>query len=123
MIKVLVVEDNEIIRRAMVDELLLDKFSVAEAMDGEEALAKIISKKPDIVILDIMLPKMNGLEVFKKIRGNPLIAETKVVVFTNIDADDKMIEELSSLNPCFYLNKARLRLEELPEKIKACFSS
>ena len=119
----LVVEDNETIRRSIKDELLLDGFSVSEASDGEAALAKIISDKPDIVILDIMLPKMNGLEVFKKIRGNPLIAETKVVVFTNIDADDKMIEELSSLNPCFYLNKARLRLEELPEKIKACFSS
>ncbi len=121
MIKVLVVEDKEIIRKAIVDELRLDKFSVSEAKDGEEALAKVISEKPDMVILDIVLPKMNGVDVFKKIRGNPLIADTKVVIFTNIEADDTTIKEISSLNPCFYLNKSTLRLEELPEKINACF--
>ena len=121
MIKVLVVEDKEIIRRAIVDELVLDKFGVSEAADGEVALAKVISERPDIVILDIILPKMNGLDVFKKIRSNPKIADTKVVMLTNIEADDKMIKEIVSLNPCFYLNKASFHLGELPDKIKACF--
>ncbi len=121
MIKVLVVEDKELIRKAVVVELKLENFSVSEAVDGEEALAKIVSEKPDLVILDIILPKMSGIDVFKKIRSNPLIAETKVVVFTNLEADEKMIKEISSLNPCFYLNKSGLRLEELPDKIKACF--
>ena len=120
-IKVLVVEDDEAIRRAIVDELRLDKFSVSEAEDGEEALSKVVSFKPDLIILDVILPKVNGLEVLKKIRSNPLFAETKVVVFTNIDADDKIIEEISSLNPCFFFNKAGLNLSELPDKIRACF--
>ena len=123
MIKVLVVEDKEIIRRAIVDELVLDKFGVSEAADGEEALAKVISEKPDIIILDILLPKMNGLDVFKKIRSNPKIADTKVVMLTNIEADDKMIKEIVSLNPCFYLNKASLSLSELPDRINACFNN
>ena len=121
MIKVLVVEDDEAIRRAIVDELRLDKFSVSEAADGEEALAKVASFKPDLIILDVILPKVNGLEVLKKIRSNPLFAETKVVVFTDIDADDKIIEEISSLNPSFYFNKSGLNLNDLPDKIRACF--
>src|SRR3989344_7322778 len=121
MIKVLVVEDNETIRRSIKDELLLDGFSVSEASDGEAALAKIISDKPDIVILDIILPKISGVDVFKKIRSIAGITETKVVIFTNLEADEKMIKEISSLNQCFYLNKSNFHLEDLPAQIEACF--
>jgi DNA-binding response OmpR family regulator len=101
MIKVLIIEDNEAIRKALAEELRLDKFSVSESGDGEDGLRKVISDKPSIVILDINLPKMNGIEVLKKIRGNPEVADTKVMLFTDLEPNDKMIEEVASLNPCF----------------------
>lgn len=123
MIKVLIVEDNEAIRIAMVDELIMEKFSVSQAVDGEEAFNKIISIKPDLVILDVSLPKMNGIDVLKKIRATPLVANTKVILFTNLEPDDKMIEDIAYLKPSFYLTKSNISFGELPEKIRETVNS
>jgi DNA-binding response OmpR family regulator len=123
MIKVLVVEDNESIRKSIAKELELEKFSVFEAVDGEEAVTKTISEKPDVILLDIILPKISGLEALKKIRANASVANTKVIVFTNLDADEKMISEITALNPSFYINKGNLHLKDLPQKIRECVES
>jgi CheY-like chemotaxis protein len=63
---------------------------------------------------------MSGLEVLKGIRNTPIISRTKVIIFTNLDANPKLLSEVSALNPCFFINKENLRLEDLSGKIHEC---
>jgi len=70
-VKILVVDDEGIIRELMTYVLKKKGFITETARDGKEALDKIALDRPDIVILDIVMPGMNGLEVYKRIRENP----------------------------------------------------
>ena len=70
-VKILVVDDEGIIRELMTYVLKKQGFITETARDGKEALDKIALDRPDIVILDIVMPGMNGLEVYKRIRENP----------------------------------------------------
>ncbi|MFA6404415.1 MAG: response regulator [Candidatus Paceibacterota bacterium] len=123
MYKILIVEDNEAIRKSIAGELSLENFSVTESADGEDALKKIVTEKPDLIILDIILPKLSGLDVLKKVRNDPKTKSIKVIIFTNLDADEKMLAQISELKPNFYINKGNLHLQDLPEKIRECIES
>lgn len=123
MIKVLVVEDNEAIRKAVTTVFLTEGFSVTEASDGEMAIKMVETEKPDVVILDLMIPKISGLDVFKKIRSNKDTLFLPVIVFTNIDTDDAILDAITTLNPKFYVNKSDVNLKDLPERVRSCLES
>ena len=92
-------------------------YEVASALDGETGLRLAKEKKPDLILIDLILPKMNGFDVLKKIKEDPKIKEIPVIVLTNLEgvADvDKAIE----LGATTYLVKAQYSLEEVVEKIK-----
>ncbi|MAE13679.1 two-component system response regulator [Candidatus Woesearchaeota archaeon] len=83
---VLIVEDDA--RIAEAEQLILkDMYSVTLARDGEEGLNQIKELKPDIVVLDVMMPKMNGFEVCKHVREDPDLAATKIIMVTSKTAD------------------------------------
>jgi DNA-binding response OmpR family regulator len=79
MTTVLVAEDDVDIRNLLVMALQLQTFDVIEAYDGQDALDKIIEKKPDIVLLDISMPHLSGFEVCDLLRKNPSIEDTPVI--------------------------------------------
>ena len=79
MTTVLVAEDDVDIRKLISMALQLQQLDVVEAFDGQDALNKTIEKKPDIVLLDITMPHLNGFEVCEMIRQNPFIQETPVI--------------------------------------------
>ena len=79
MTTVLVAEDDVDIRNLLCMALQLQQLEVVEAFDGQDALNKTIEKKPDIVLLDITMPHLNGFEVCEAIRQNPSIQETPVI--------------------------------------------
>ena len=66
--KILIVEDEEIMLKALVEKFSSEGFEVVQAIDGEEGLKKALCEKPDIILLDILLPKMDGMAVLKKLR-------------------------------------------------------
>ncbi len=79
--KILIVEDVEMNRDLLV-QLLEDDYELAEAADGREGLEKISSEKPDLVLLDISLPEMDGYEVTRAVRADPAIADTPIIAVT-----------------------------------------
>ena len=79
--KILIVEDVEMNRDLLV-QLLEDDYELAEAADGKEGLDKISSEKPDLVLLDISLPEMDGYEVTRAVRSDAAIAETPIIAVT-----------------------------------------
>ncbi len=85
--KILIVDDEVNFVKILKLNLEAKDYSVVTAFDGEEALKKFKSEKPDAVILDIMLPKLNGDEVCREIRNDPVLSKTPVIMLTGKDAD------------------------------------
>jgi DNA-binding response OmpR family regulator len=103
--RVLVVDDDRVIQQLLEVNLQLEGYDVvARASDGSEALEKIARLKPDIVILDIMMPKMDGLEVCRRLRENPDTA-TIPVILLSARAQDLDIREGLDIGASAYLTK------------------
>ncbi len=82
--RILVVEDNALNRRLFTHVLELSGFEVSEAVDGPEALSAIAANRPDLVLLDLDLPRLNGLDVLRRLRRDPACADTPVLACSAI---------------------------------------
>jgi DNA-binding response OmpR family regulator len=80
--KVLVVDDEPFILRSLSFVLRKERYEVIEARDGEEALEAIEQHRPDLVFLDVMMPRMSGFDVTRKVRATPELAETRIILLT-----------------------------------------
>ncbi|WP_041082894.1 response regulator [Thermotoga profunda] len=86
--RVLVVDDSEVLRKIVSFNLTREGYSVDEAKDGKEALEKLQQIKPDLVILDIMMPYIDGFEVLKRMRKDPELAHIPVIMLTAKGGED-----------------------------------
>jgi DNA-binding response OmpR family regulator len=80
--KILIVDDEPNILISLEFLMRRDGFEVAVAQDGEEALRIIREQRPDLVLLDVMMPKLNGFEVCKQVRGDPALSDTRIIMLT-----------------------------------------
>ena len=119
-VKVLLVEDDSFLRDICYKKLKKEGFNVEVAVDGEEALKKVENFMPEIVLLDIILPAMDGFEVLKKIRSHKsrLIKNVPVIILTNLGQEEDNRKALA-LGANDYLVKAHFTTEEIAEKIKS----
>lgn len=101
---ILVVDDEAAVRSLLRDTLELDGYDVIEAADGPEALAKYTAEKPDGLILDIMMPRMSGIDVLREIRADALGADLPVILLTAA-GDDKTTWDGWSAGASCYLTK------------------
>ena len=117
MIRILLAEDDRILRKAGEVSLKKKGYEVISAVDGEDALAKARDHKPDLVLLDVMMPKMNGFEVLQALKGEPAIRDIPVIMLTNLEqpADIKRAADWGAHS---YLVKSNMNLDELATKIK-----
>ncbi len=115
--KVLVVEDEEILMTALREELSTGGYESEGASDGVEGLEKAKSFKPDLILLDLLMPKMDGMEMLQKLKEDSTTRDIPVVILTNL-SDYEKISEALSLGAMDYLVKANYKLEDLLEKVK-----
>jgi len=118
-INVLLVEDDSFLREICSKKLTKEGYSVYEAIDGEQALDGVVKIKPDIVLLDIILPAIDGFQILSQIRGNkdPKIAKVPVIMLSNLGQDDD-IKKAMDMGANDYLVKAHFTTEEIVTKIK-----
>ena len=114
---VLLVEDNDFIRNMYQLKLSKSNIECVEAIDGAMALSKIAENKPDVVLLDLMMPNIGGLEVLQQLREQKLVPGLPVLVLTNI-MDQPTIDKCKVLGACDYIVKTDLTPKEVVEKIK-----
>lgn len=86
MAKILIVEDDPFLLKMYVKKLQVEGFEVEIAKDGEEGLSKIKSFKPDLVLMDVMLPKLNGLEAIERAKADPEIKNIPILVLSNLSS-------------------------------------
>jgi len=121
--KILVVDDEKALRSALKDKLVLEGFEVMEAKDGNEGLNKALAEHPDLILLDVMMPKMDGMEVIQKLQDDKWGRTAKVIMLTNVSDPIKVAEvtETGSKNMTIYdyMIKSDWKLEEVVEKIRS----
>jgi DNA-binding response OmpR family regulator len=118
-VKILLVEDDKFLRDICRTKLVKEGFNVHEAMDGEQALQDIEKVKPDIVLLDIILPNIDGYQVLTEIRAktDAKISKVPIIMLSNLGQEDD-IKRALDLGANNYLVKAHFTTDEIVEKIK-----
>lgn len=101
---VLVVEDEPDIARPLCDILEFYNYETAHAADGEKALVFVKERRPDLIVLDIMMPKMDGWEVCRRLKGDPETRDIPVVIYTAL-SQSKDIEKARALGADNYITK------------------
>jgi len=91
--KILVVDDDVTLHEMYAERLRAEGYNIINAYDGEEALEKIYSEKPDLVVLDIMMPKVNGIDVMKKVREGE-DADTAIILLTALVQEIKKLKTM-----------------------------
>ena len=114
------VEDEKSLRDVLHDKFVNEGFKVLEARDGEEGLATALREHPDLILLDIVMPKMDGLTMMKKLReANDWGKHVPIILLTNLSADDdKIMAAITKNQPAYYLVKSNYTIEDLVEKIR-----
>ena len=113
--KILVIEDEATLQKALNDVLLQEGFEVSSASDGVTGLEIAKKENPDLILLDIILPKMDGFEVLAKLKADD--ENTPVVILTNL-SDVNDVQKALDLGATTYLVKADYHLNEVIQKIK-----
>ena len=119
--QILVVEDDQFLRGLMVKKLESEDFDVMQAVDGESGLRLAREKKPDLILLDLVLPGIDGFEVLKQLNESSDTADMQVVVLSNLGQKDD-IDRALSLGAKDYLIKAHFTPGDIVEKVKALLS-
>lgn len=120
--KVLFVEDDEAFFSLCAMELKMKGYDVVHISDGSLAVEKIRVEKPDIVLLDIVLPGMNGLDILKDMKNDEELKNIKVAMLTNFGMDDN-VNKAVELGADGYMMKYNIVLSELPDKVAAILGS
>jgi two-component system alkaline phosphatase synthesis response regulator PhoP len=115
--KILLVEDDQTMVKMYATKLLKENFQVEVASDGEQALEKVKSQKPGLVVLDLMIPKIGGMEVLAQLRADPKTRSLPVLILSNL-SQDADIQKAKQLGVKEFLVKANFTPSQVVEKIK-----
>ena len=114
--KVLIVEDEKSLRKVLVKKLIKEKFDILEAKDGLDGLDKAIEHHPDLILLDIIMPVMDGITMLKKLRSDKWGKEVPVIILTNLVDAGKTQESLEQ-GVYDFLVKSDWKIDDVIKKV------
>jgi CheY-like chemotaxis protein len=114
--QILLVEDDRFLRRACAAGLRQRGWTVLTAVDGEEALRMIRSERIDLVLLDMLMPKLHGLDVMRALKSEERTQSIPVLVLSN-SSREQDVQEIMNLGAVGYLVKANLSLQDLGNRV------
>jgi len=115
--KILIIEDDKFLRELIARKLEREGYETAEAVDGEDGFKKIKADKPDLVLLDLILPGIDGFEVLSKMKEDISLAQTPVIILSNLGQKEDVDRGLK-LGAADYLIKAHFTPGEIIEKVR-----
>ena len=115
--RILLVEDDDALANVYVTRLQAEGFDIRRINNGEEALATVMTYQPDLVLLDIMMPKVSGFDVLDRLRRTPQTAKTKVIMLTALsqESDKQRAEQLGVDD---YLVKSQVVIADVVDRIR-----
>jgi two-component system, OmpR family, phosphate regulon response regulator PhoB len=114
---VLIIDDDDNLRTVLLDKLSASGFNVEQATDGEDGLKKALAFHPDVILLDVMMPKMNGWDVLESLRKDDWGKSAKILLLTVLDDFNSVSRGLEK-EANGYLVKTQLSLDEIVEQIQ-----
>ena len=115
---ILIVEDDKFLRELIAKKLIKENFEVSEAIDGEEGIKKIKEEKPDLILLDLILPGIDGFEVLSQMKKESTLASIPVIILSNLGQKED-VEKGLKMAAVDFLIKAHFTPGEIIDKIKA----
>ena len=115
--KIFLVEDDPFLIDIYTTKLKESGFSVEVSSEGEEAVGKIKENPPDLVVLDIVLPQIDGWEILKRIKADPILKKLKIIILSNLGQKEE-VEKGTKLGAAKYLIKAHYTPSQVVEEIK-----
>lgn len=103
---------------ALTDKFSREGFLVLQAKDGEEGVDLALRDKPDIILLDLVMPKMTGVMVVERLRKDPWGKTVPVVILSNLTPNDRLLRQLMEGGVSYCLIKAESKIEDVVQKVK-----
>lgn len=119
--KILLVEDDEVLSKVVYEELTDADFEVFQSFDGESGLLMAHEKQPDLILLDILLPKKDGFDILSDLKKSSETKDFPVIILTMLGSDDDIKRGLQ-LGANDYIVKSQHALPEIIEKVKTFFA-
>lgn len=119
---VLIIEDDKFLRELIAQKLGQSGYNVVEATDGEQGVKRVKEVKPDLVLLDLILPGIDGFEVLARIKSDPIIASIPVIIISNLGQREE-IEKGLKMGAVDYMIKAHFTPGEIVDRIKRVVGS
>lgn len=116
--KILIIEDDKFLRELIVQKIIKEGYDIDEAIDGEDGIKKVKELKPDLVLLDLILPGIDGFEVLARMKEDVSVSQIPVIILSNLGQKDD-VEKGLKLGAVDYLIKAHFTPGEIINKIKA----
>ena len=119
--KILIIED-ELAYVQLLHDKLTHIYEVVDAQDGAKGLALAKKEKPDLILLDIRMPIMDGMTVLKELRRDEYGRSAKVILLTNLEASETILKQVVEDQPTYYFVKSDVTLDDLLNKVKELLS-
>ena len=119
--KVLIIEDEHFLSTILANRLKKEGFDVKQAFDGEEAVGFLNAEKPDLIVLDLILPKKSGFEVLENLSKDPQTSKIPVIILSNLGQESDM-EKVKSLGASEYYVKVKTSIDNFVEIVKNTLS-
>ncbi len=115
----LIVEDEPSVSGALSDKFIREGFTVYEAKNGAEGLRTALEKRPDLILLDLAMPKMDGVEMMRRLREENVYGrKVPIIILTNLTADDKITWAVAKDEPAYYLIKSDWKIDDVVVKVR-----
>jgi DNA-binding response OmpR family regulator len=116
--KILIIEDEQELLKVLAQKFAKENFSVLEATNGLEGFKAAIIEHPDVILLDILMPRMDGFTMLSNLRKDSWGATVPVIVLTNVGADSKITDAVIENQPAYYFLKSKTELKDIVDKVR-----
>ncbi len=118
-IKILIIDDDEMILKSLKETLIKNNFHVFTSLDGDKGLVEALNKEPNLVITDLEMKKVDGIEVLKTIREDELWGKNvPIMILTNHEINEVIKNAITPYYPTLYIEKSKVSLENIVNQIK-----
>lgn len=119
--KILIIDEDRFLRKIYKNKFTRAGFEFREAISGDEGLNKVYSEKPDLILLDLMLPKKSGFDILTELKRDKSTKKIPVIILSNL-AQEEDIKRVLSLGARDYLIKTEVSLSEVIDRVKECLA-
>ena len=120
---ILITEDEPSMLRILNDKIIENGFATIQAKNGEEGLQQALTHHPDLILLDVLMPKLDGMAMMNKLREDDWGKNVPIIILSNVSTDsDETLQEIMKGQPAYYLMKSNTQLDDIVSKIQEILS-